>query len=154
MNKEQRNFSEITSNSSLNTLKSKNKRQKSNSPIINNITSKSFIELYQTLYLNSKPYSHSFLYPLLSDNIMREIYNESKNNMTATFKETDLFKLFQTCDLGNLNENDELALRMPQLMNLRKTLYSREFRDFIMGKLFSYLLIIVIIINISISLFL
>jgi prolyl 3-hydroxylase /prolyl 3,4-dihydroxylase len=43
-----------------------------------------------------------------------------------------LFKLFQTCDLANLSETDPLALKMPELMKLRTTIYSTEFRNFIM----------------------
>lgn len=46
-------------------------------------------------------------------------------------QETDLFKLFQTCDLANLSETDPLALKMPQLMTLRTTIYSEKFRQFI-----------------------
>lgn len=134
--KEQKQEEEEENNQKLN----KNKKIKySSSSVLENIHLNSFIEMHKSLHDYSKPYPHSFLYPLINDSIMRTIYNEAKNNMTATFKETDLFKLFQTCDLANLSETDELAIRMPELMKLRTTLYSREFRDFIMGKLVSFL---------------
>lgn len=132
-NKKEEEVEEIKENKIENKIENKNKKLKYNSSVINNINSNNFIKYHKEKHDNSKPYPHSFLYPLVDDSVMRIIYNEAKNNMTATFKETDLFKLFQTCDLGNLSETDELAIRMPQLMKLRKTLYSREFRDFIMG---------------------
>ena len=104
----------------LKSLQNKKKLKYNCSSILSNINSKSLQEDYHQLYSQSLPYPHSFLYPLINDETMRVIYNEAKNNMTATFKETDLFKLFQTCDLGNLSESDELARRMPELMKLRR----------------------------------
>jgi prolyl 3-hydroxylase /prolyl 3,4-dihydroxylase len=107
------------------------KRSKTNPPVLENLSSKELIETYRSFHDNAQPYPHAFLYPLANDVTMRTIYDEAKHNMTATFKETDLFKLFQTCDLANLSETDPLALKMPELMKLRTTLYSPEFRNFI-----------------------
>ena len=53
------------------------------------------------------------------------------NKVTVIVQETDLFKVYQTADFGNLQEGDELAEKMPELMNLRSQIYSKEFRNMI-----------------------
>lgn len=51
--------------------------------------------------------------------------------MNSTPKETDLFKVFQTPDLAILDTDSSLAAKMPELIRLRASLYSQEFRDFV-----------------------
>lgn len=69
---------------------------------------------------------------LCRDDAMRKIHEEATTNMTATFKETDLFKVFQTGDLAVMNKsNKKLMNKMPHLLSLRDSLYSTEFREFI-----------------------
>ena len=54
-----------------------------------------------------------------------------------TFKETDLFKVYQTGDLGNLDRSDPThAAALPQTLALRDALYSDAFRAF-MGRTLS-----------------
>ena len=55
-----------------------------------------------------------------------------KNNLKATFKESDLFRVYQSIDLGNLDPLDATLMKsMPALMALRARLYSCEWRSFI-----------------------
>jgi Rps23 Pro-64 3,4-dihydroxylase Tpa1-like proline 4-hydroxylase len=61
---------------------------------------------------------------------MRLIQNESKLNMRANLKETDLFKVYQTGDLGSLDA-ETLGNTMPHLLELRTAIYSQEFRDYV-----------------------
>jgi hypothetical protein len=50
-------------------------------------------------------------------------------NLKANFKETDLFKVFQSGELALLdNENSEIGQRMPTLLAMRNELYSEKFR--------------------------
>ena len=51
--------------------------------------------------------------------------------MVTDFKETDLFKVYQTGELANLDLDAKLSKKMPELMALRSALYSNEFRDFV-----------------------
>lgn len=58
----------------------------------------------------------------------------SLHSVTANLKESDLFKVYQTCDLANLGRNGimvELAEKLPELIALRDALYSDGFRSFV-----------------------
>ena len=60
---------------------------------------------------------------------MRE---EIISNVEATYKETDLFKMFQTGDLANLDAlPPEQAAKLPTVRRLRDAIYAPEFRQFI-----------------------
>merc|ERR1712078_754696 len=64
---------------------------------------------------------------------MVEVHSEVKHNLKATFKETDLFKLYQTdSDLATMETSDPAtAAKMPKVLELRDALYSDEFRSFV-----------------------
>jgi Rps23 Pro-64 3,4-dihydroxylase Tpa1-like proline 4-hydroxylase len=81
-----------------------------------------------------KPYSHCIIDGLCSEDRLRAVHDELVNNLSANLKESDLFKVYQTCDLANLGRNGvlvELAEKMPQLIALRDSLYSDEFKAMI-----------------------
>jgi hypothetical protein len=42
-----------------------------------------------------------------------KLREEMIQNLTSTFKETDLFKLYQTGDLANLDPSDPEMVRLP-----------------------------------------
>ncbi|KAL7514916.1 hypothetical protein ACHAXN_012190 [Cyclotella atomus] len=56
---------------------------------------------------------------------------ELKLNTKVKFKETDLFRVYQSIDLGNLKDDSELAKQMPSLTKLKHAVYSPEYRAFI-----------------------
>jgi hypothetical protein len=62
----------------------------------------------------------------LPDTVLHEI----KQNSTVKFKESDLFKMYQSIDFRNLTNDSDLAKKMPCVMELKHTLYSQEFRSF------------------------
>ena len=65
-------------------------------------------------------------------NVLDDVLEEVKNNLKATFKESDLFRVYQSIDLGNLDPSDAtLTEVMPALMKLRANLYSPKWRSFI-----------------------
>jgi len=85
-------------------------------------------------FKSSGPYPHCVIPNFCQDSEIRKIHDELVNNLTADLKESDLFKVYQTCDLANLGRNGmlmELAEKMPQLMALRKAVYSEEFKAFV-----------------------
>ena len=60
------------------------------------------------------------------------VLDEVKHNSKVKFKESDLFRVYQSIDLGNLDPKDtSLCEKMPNLMKLRETLYCPEYRSFI-----------------------
>lgn len=82
----------------------------------------------------SKPYSHCVLRDFCDKERLRAVHDELVNNLSANLKESDLFKVYQTCDMANLGRNGvlmELAAKMPQLIALRDSLYSDEFKAMI-----------------------
>ncbi|GIL68469.1 hypothetical protein Vafri_21729, partial [Volvox africanus] len=83
-------------------------------------------------YQAAEPYKHCVMRDIFSIDLLRQVRDEIINNINATYKETDLFKVFQTGDLGNLDSLDpEAAGKLPGLMKLKKALYSDEFRAFV-----------------------
>ena len=109
----------------------KNKKQKVEleSPVNSNLLSKDKTKSLRKAHDESGPYKHIVLDQLCTDERMRKIHHEVTNNMKADFKETDLFKVFQTGDLATLDGGKESA--MPNLFALRKAIYSSEFRQFV-----------------------
>ena len=68
---------------------------------------------------------------LLDDTRLLAVRQEL-SKLHRTFKETDLFKLYQTGDLGNLDPSDPThAAALPQTLALRDALYSDAFRAFV-----------------------
>ena len=63
------------------------------------------IETLHALHETSLPYKHIVLDPLINEEKMRCIQQEAKLNMRAALKETDLFRVYQTGDLANLDES-------------------------------------------------
>jgi len=81
---------------------------------------------------NAKPYAHGVIPDLFQSSFAKKVLEEFKNNMKAKYKESDLFRVYQSIDLGNLDpnhaSNHEL---MPNVMRLREILYSQAYRSFI-----------------------
>ncbi|KAF8057154.1 Ogd [Scenedesmus sp. PABB004] len=78
------------------------------------------------------PYTHLVLRGLADEALLRRVRDEVISNVAATYKETDLFKVFQTGDLANLDALDpDSAAKLPNLLALRDAIYSTTFRKFI-----------------------
>lgn len=65
-----------------------------------------------------------------------KVLDEVKHNLKAKYKESDLFRVYQSMDLANLKTDDEkeaeeLHSTIPSIMKLRKSLYSKEWREYI-----------------------
>ena len=83
-------------------------------------------------YAAAEPYTHGVVTPLCDDARLRAVQQEMKENLTATFKETDLFKVLQTGDLVTIDQADpSIAEKIPELLKLRAAIYSPEFRDMV-----------------------
>lgn len=76
------------------------------------------------------PYKYVVLDPLLVPRKMASIQQEAKHNMRATLKETDLFRVYQTGDLGGMDAA-QMQEMLPNLLELRTAIYSLEFRQFV-----------------------
>ncbi|KAG1656705.1 hypothetical protein FOA52_006489 [Chlamydomonas sp. UWO 241] len=90
------------------------------------------VEALQAAYASAEPYLHCVFTEPFDASLLANVRDEIINNINATYKETDLFKLFQTGDLGNLAAMDaETAAKIPSLVRLKDALYSDQFRAFI-----------------------
>jgi Rps23 Pro-64 3,4-dihydroxylase Tpa1-like proline 4-hydroxylase len=70
--------------------------------------------------------------PNVSGALLRAVRDELVTHVRATYKETDLFRVFQTGDLANLDALDEeQRAKLPALAALRAALYSPRFRAFV-----------------------
>lgn len=83
-------------------------------------------------FSGSLPYEHVVLTSPFDPNVLESVRQEIINNVQATYKETDLFKMFQTGDLANLDALPaDQAAKLKTARLLRDALYSVEFRFFI-----------------------
>ena len=75
--------------------KKKQKREEAplDSPLSPALFAKESIEQLRAEHDKNLPYKHVVFHNLCDANRMRIVHEEAKNNMTATFKETDLFKV-------------------------------------------------------------
>ena len=83
-------------------------------------------------YASARPYPHAVIDSALNDTLLRAVRSEIVAHVTATYKETDLFTMFQTGDLANLDALDaEAAAKLRHTRALRDAIYSPEFRAFV-----------------------
>lgn len=81
--------------------------------------------------LTDFPYPHQCVSHLFERSTLLAVRDEL-TALEKTFKETDLFKVFQTGDLANLDPKDERhAAQLPNTIRLRAALYSHEFRRWV-----------------------
>jgi len=81
-------------------------------------------------YGDAQPYPHGMIRDFCREGFLGGILTELKHNSKVKFKETDLFRVYQSVDLGNLQAGSELANKMPALMKLKNAVYSPEYRSF------------------------
>ena len=109
----------------------KQKKHRPLEPIRKSLYDEGSVARIRRAHDESGPYMHVVLDKLCGEEAMRAIHEECKNNMVTDFKETDLFKVYQTGELANLDLDAKLSKKMPELMALRSELYSDKFRDFV-----------------------
>lgn len=80
-----------------------------------------------------EPYPHCILENIFIDGFLEKVLLEVKNNLKVKLKETDLFRVFQSVDMANLDQSSDtkLSISMPSLMKLKETLYSSQYRSFV-----------------------
>ena len=87
---------------------------------------------YKKEYEKAAPYPHIKLEPLCNEALFESVRDEIVGNLRTKYKETDLFKLYQTTDLANIDSSQpELSRKLPSLLKLRDALYSKKFREFV-----------------------
>ncbi|KAK2748791.1 hypothetical protein FQN57_000372 [Myotisia sp. PD_48] len=89
---------------------------------------------YKKAYANSEPYKHGVILPLFNPDLLRTVRTEIQEHLSFTEKETDIYKIFQSGDLANLDGLDDASLaRLPAIHKLRDALYSEQFREYLSG---------------------
>ena len=82
-------------------------------------------------YQESKPYPHAQIHDLFKLDFLVAMKDEIKSQTKVNFKESDLFRVYQSIDMANLVPGSELAEQLPHVMKLREVLYSQEWRSFV-----------------------
>ena len=97
------------------------------------LTAPASVKSYKEEYANALPYPHVTFTPFCDELKFEGVRDEILTNLNVKYKETDLFKLYQTQDLANIKRSShpELAAKLPHLLALRDSLYSKDFRAFI-----------------------
>ncbi|GKY93485.1 prolyl 3-hydroxylase ogfod1 [Mayamaea pseudoterrestris] len=80
-------------------------------------------------YALAQPFPHCILPNVFQESFINDLIQEIKQNSKVNFKESDLFKFYQSIDLANLDENS--STHMPCVLQLRQVLYSNDWRHFI-----------------------
>lgn len=77
-------------------------------------------------------FRHGVIPDLIQPSLLRAVRLEILGNLSFTRKETDIYKIYQSGDLANLDGLDDSSLaRLPSLLVLRNALYSQEFRNYL-----------------------
>lgn len=77
-------------------------------------------------------YYHGVIHPLIEPSLLRSVREEIQQHLDFTEKETDIYKIFQSGDLANLDGLDDSSLSMlPSLLKLRDAMYSARFREYL-----------------------
>jgi len=103
------------------------------------VISASIFKDKQTLlneYKAALPYRHAVLKDFCSKGFLEEVLDELKQSSKVKFKESDLFRVYQSIDLGNLKastieDNEAIRNEIPNLLKLKESLYSQDFREYI-----------------------
>ncbi|KAF7716604.1 Prolyl 4-hydroxylase, alpha subunit domain-containing protein [Penicillium ucsense] len=87
---------------------------------------------YTDAYAKSSPYLHGVICPLIEPSLLRSVRDEVQEHLSFTEKETDIYKIFQSGDLANLDGLDDSSLsKLPSLLKLRDAMYSARFREYL-----------------------
>ncbi|RAL13485.1 oxidative DNA demethylase [Aspergillus homomorphus CBS 101889] len=87
---------------------------------------------YTEQYAQSAPYKHGVISPLIESSLLRAVRDEIQAQVDFTEKETDIYKIFQSGDLANLDGLDDASLsKLPSILKLRDALYSARFREYL-----------------------
>lgn len=79
-------------------------------------------------------YYHGVIQPLIEPSLLRSVREEIQEHLDFTEKETDIYKIFQSGDLANLDGLDDSSLsKLPSLLKLRDAMYSARFREYLSG---------------------
>ncbi|PPR04655.1 hypothetical protein CVT24_011873 [Panaeolus cyanescens] len=83
-------------------------------------------------YHASQPFNYAVVEKLFQDDLLRNVKDECLSDLNFTEKETDIYKVNQTGDLASLNylSANEIS-KLPNLLQLRNALYSKQFREFL-----------------------
>lgn len=72
--------------------------------------------------------------PLIEPTLLQSVRHEIQEHLDFTEKETDIYKIFQSGDLANLDGLDDSSLsKLPSLLKLRDAMYSARFREYLSG---------------------
>lgn len=82
-------------------------------------------------YLANQPYSYGQIKDLFVPDFLTSVKEEIKGKAKVNFKESDLFRVYQSIDMANLHPGSEFANQLPHVMKLREILYSQEWRSFV-----------------------
>ena len=88
------------------------------------------VSRYASSYALAQPYKHVQILPLMTPQAASGVRDEIISNLDASLRETDLFKVYQTPDLANLDK-DAASSAAPHLLALLEAIYSEEFRAFV-----------------------
>lgn len=81
-------------------------------------------------YASASPYPHGQIKLMFVDGFLEKVLEEVKQHSRVKFKESDLFRVYQSVDLGNLSNDSQEAKHMPSLLKLKETIYSPSYRAF------------------------
>lgn len=83
-------------------------------------------------YLGGQPYPHVLFPRILKGEFLSCVLEEVKAHSQVNFKESDLFRVYQSIDLGNIKVDDPSNReKLPNTLQLRELLSSNEWRAFV-----------------------
>lgn len=111
-----------------------NKRSKTGSLLSSDILASDLLDRQERIrasFAEGRPYPHAQIHGLFQPDFLTAVKDEIKSQTKVNFKESDLFRVYQSIDLANLEPCTTMAAELPHVMKLRELLYSQEWRTFI-----------------------
>lgn len=88
------------------------------------------VQQLRAAYQAAQPYPHAAISAVFQSDFLRQAIDEIQHDAKVNFKESDLFRVYQSMDLANLTQTEH-ATKMPAVWQLRQILYSHQWRSFI-----------------------
>lgn len=81
-------------------------------------------------YDSAEPFPYAQIFDIFLEEFLNGVKDEIKTQTNVSFKESDLFRVYQSIDLANLDPDSVQTQKFQRVMRLRELLYSDYWRAF------------------------
>jgi prolyl 3-hydroxylase /prolyl 3,4-dihydroxylase len=83
----------------------------------------------KSFHSGAKPFPYAQIFDLFQPDFLKAVKEEIKTQASVSFKESDLFRVYQSIDFANLQPGSTQAAQFKHVMKVRELLYSQVWRS-------------------------